>query len=255
MNDLWSVISQLGFDLHPDRIEYMAKKISKISLPSELLNTTFKQGLNVNQQTLIQLKNAWEKEVDISSREISAALKSASVTASNSFVRQGSVEIVWTGPDTGLVPVRHTEQVLKEVIDLAEHRIFIVSFVAYELPSLVRSLQNAISRNVKIDMLLEISNEQGGRVNSDSIKIMKDVIPSADIYVWDKSNNSSLGAVHPKCVVSDGHQAFITSANLTRAAMERNMELGVLIKGGSVPSRLGMHLESLITTGIIKCIS
>lgn len=254
MNDLWSIISQLGFELHPDRIEYMAKKISKISSPSELLNTTFRQGLNVNQQTLIQLKDAWENVPGISSKEISAALKSASVTASNSFVRQGSVELVWTGPETGLVPVRHTEQVLKEVIDLAENRIFIVSFVAYELPSIISSLQNSINRNVKIDMLLEISNEQGGRVNNDSIKIMRDVVPSANIYVWDQSNNSTLGAVHPKCVVSDGSHAFITSANLTRAAMERNMELGVYIKGGRVPERLAMHLEALITTGIItKC--
>ncbi|WCK55156.1 DISARM system phospholipase D-like protein DrmC [Aneurinibacillus sp. Ricciae_BoGa-3] len=256
MNDLWNIISQMGLELHPDRIEYMAKKVAKISSASELLNSSFRRGLNVNPQMLIQLKNAWEKEQGITPREISAALKSASVTASNSVARQGLVELVWTGPDTGLVPVRHTEQVLKEVIDMAVNRVFIVSFVAYELPSIISSLQKAINRNVKIDILLETSNEQGGRVNNDSIKIMRDVVPCANIYVWDQIKNRTLGAVHPKCAVSDGYQAFITSANLTRAAMERNMELGVFIKGGKVPERLAMHLDALIRTGIIiECTS
>jgi len=34
--------------------------------------------------------------------------------------------------------------------------------------------------------------------------------------------------------------------------MERNMELGVLIKGGELPSDLHRHLESLVATGLIE---
>ena len=97
MNDLWNVISNFGFVLHPDRIEYMAKKIADISSPSELLNPRFRQGLNVNPQMLLQLKNAWENTSTISPREVAAALKSASVTSLNSIPRQGVVELVWPG--------------------------------------------------------------------------------------------------------------------------------------------------------------
>ena len=46
--------------------------------------------------------------------------------------------------------------------------------------------------------------------------------------------------------------AYITSANLTAAAMERNMELGVLVKGGNLPIELHQHLEALISTKIIE---
>jgi hypothetical protein len=48
-----------------------------------------------------------------------------------------------------------------------------------------------------------------------------------------------------RCVV-DGARAFITSANLTGHALEKNMEVGVLINGGPVPKTLGDHLQALI---------
>jgi phosphatidylserine/phosphatidylglycerophosphate/cardiolipin synthase-like enzyme len=44
---------------------------------------------------------------------------------------------------------------------------------------------------------------------------------------------------------------FITSANLTTAALERNMELGMLIRGGPVPDKLRQHLAALATTKVI----
>ena len=40
---------------------------------------------------------------------------------------------------------------------------------------------------------------------------------------------------HRHTVTMDGRLAFVTSANLTSVAMERNMELGVLLRGGAVP--------------------
>ena len=58
-------------------------------------------------------------------------------------------------------------------------------------------------------------------------------------------------AVHAKCAVADSKLAFITSANLTTAAMERNMELGMLIRGGSVPQQLRQHLAALVNTKVV----
>ena len=45
--------------------------------------------------------------------------------------------------------------------------------------------------------------------------------------------------------------AFITSANLTSAALDRNMELGVLFRGGLTPKTLRAHLGTLVTTQIV----
>jgi hypothetical protein len=38
------------------------------------------------------------------------------------------------------------------------------------------------------------------------------------------------------------------SANVSDAAMEWNMELGVLLRGGQLPGQLDRHLAALVTT-------
>jgi phosphatidylserine/phosphatidylglycerophosphate/cardiolipin synthase-like enzyme len=143
------------------------------------------------------------------------------------------------------------------VIESAKKRLFMVSFVAYEVTSIGKALKDASERHVRIDVLLESSIERGGKVTTDSVKTMKDVVPSVNVYVWhaathDLHKSSLIGSVHAKCAVSDGELAFITSANLSGAAMERNMELGILVRGGHLPEQLHRHLESLVTTGIVE---
>ena len=93
-------------------------------------------------------------------------------------------------------------------------------------------------------------------VKAVSVKAASDAIAGASIYVWDAASRKVDGeaisaAVHAKCAVADRAVAFITSANLTTAAMERNMELGMLIRGGAVPDRLRQHLAALVATKVI----
>ena len=60
---------------------------------------------------------------------------------------------------------------------------------------------------------------------------------------------------HPRSdlvAVADGNTCFITSANLTGYAMERNMEAGVLITGGQIPRMLNDHLRSLVETRVVN---
>ena len=54
------------------------------------------------------------------------------------------------------------------------------------------------------------------------------------------------GKVHAKVAVADGNIAFISSANLTGHAMEKNMEAGVLMQGGDLPTQLQDHLDGLV---------
>jgi cardiolipin synthase A/B len=87
-------------------------------------------------------------------------------------------------------------------------------------------------------------------VTVDSMGMLKRKIPQVEFYEWDrtKADLSATASVHAKCAVADGNVAFVTSANLSDAAMERNMELGVLLRGGQVPGLLDRHLAALVTT-------
>jgi len=78
-------------------------------------------------------------------------------------------------------------------------------------------------------------------------------LPSAALYVWtDRPAPFAEGRVHAKVAVADGNLAFLTSANLTGHALEKNMEAGIVISGGHIPTGLRAHLHALIDTKIIS---
>jgi phosphatidylserine/phosphatidylglycerophosphate/cardiolipin synthase-like enzyme len=249
LKDLLAIITEFGIELHPDRINILADKIASIDSVEHFSQIRSAFGSNMDKKLVVQFESAWKNNRKISPKEAAIALRSASATAVENEKR-GKMEIVWTGPSTGQVPVRHTEQVLCEVINYAKREIFIVSFVAYNIETVIKSMRDAIGRNVQINFLLESSIKHGGKVSQDSIKMMGLLFPSANIYTWSGNSNSSTehpnGAIHAKCAIADSELAFITSANLTTSAMERNVELGVLIKGGKIPGELNKHLNSLI---------
>ena len=191
----------------------------------------------------------------VSSLEISTGLRAAAYTAGVLGAAE-SIDLVWTGPKSRLIPTRKTEQVICEVIEQASQHLFIVSYVFYKAVSIVAALNEASARGVSIRVLLESSKEHGGAIAGDGLSAMHEAVPDAQLYIWDPVEKSRISgsltaAVHAKCAVADERIAFITSANLTSAAMERNMELGVLVRGGIAPSRLHSHLNALVDAGTI----
>jgi cardiolipin synthase A/B len=167
--------------------------------------------------------------------------------------RELSVELVWTGPTTRFVPTRRTEQVLLDLIASANKDFFLVSFVAYDVPSVVAALNDAASRGVRLRILLEASTSHGGTLNYDPAATMRSRVPSAELFTWkEKPEPFADGKVHAKVAVVDGVRAFITSANLTGHALEKNMEAGVLINGGSLPRTLCDHLQALVDVRIVE---
>jgi len=258
LKDLLDIIAELGIELHPDKINNIADKIAELDAIEHFITLESTFGSNINKSIITQFDTAWKNNEKISPREIAIALKSASVTAVENEKR-GRTEIVWTGPSAGHVPIRHTEQVLCEIINYAKRDIILVSYVAYKIDSVIKAMRNAIGRNVQITFILESSVEHGGKVNQDSIRMLGSLFPSANIYSWSdklKSNaEQPQGAIHAKCAVADSELAFISSANLTTAAMERNIELGVLIRGGKIPIEINKHFNSLINENIFKKVS
>ncbi len=48
--------------------------------------------------------------------------------------------------------------------------------------------------------------------------------------------------MHAKVLIVDRRTALVGSANLTGPALERNLECGLLVSGGPVPTLLADHL-------------
>lgn len=163
------------------------------------------------------------------------------------------VELVLTGPSSELVATRKTEQALLQVIQAAKSKLFMTSFVAYEVSSIIAALNKVMDYGVELSMLLESDVKDGRGLRIDMIGKMRTALPGARIYFWaDKPAEFIGGKVHAKVAVADERLCFISSANLTGHAMEKNMEAGVLVDGGPLPIKLHRHLEALVTTNQLK---
>lgn len=250
MDDLLDAIAALSSLISSEKIRAIAENISHIDDNKSMARLYNVVNTPVAVTIVKQLTMAWQK-TSVSSSELAAMLLTASHVYSRATSEQ-STELVWTGPTTPFVSARRTEQALLQVISTAERTLFITSFVAYDVSTIVKALNAANERGVIISILLELSQEKGGSLNFDTIEKMRMQVPSAKLYVWhNKDNQYYGGCVHAKVAVADARECFITSANLTGYAMEKNIEAGVLIYGGSIPRQLNEHLFSLIKTKVI----
>jgi len=245
MSDFWSTLVEAAKGLHMDKLKILADNVSKLDSYNGFSSLVEDFG----NKSLRPLEDSWFSNTNISPKEVSAALMV--VALSKETQASEAIELVWTGPDTSLVPSRDTRQVISQVIASAKNSLFIVSYVLYGVDGVLSSLAEAISRGIEVSVLLESPKSSGGNVSQDGLSELKQAVPHAKLYVWDPNDREVRGSVHAKCVVADDSIAFITSANLTSAALDRNMELGVLFKGGQTPKTLRSHLNALVSTRIV----
>jgi phosphatidylserine/phosphatidylglycerophosphate/cardiolipin synthase-like enzyme len=204
---------------------------------------------------LLQVWQATAREVVPQS--VALALLTAAETDMQRRQAQ-TLELVWTGPDSHLIPLRRTDQVLLQIISEAQTRLTIVSFAVYQVEAIGRALVNAARRGVSIVMCLETPDASEGKVAFDTIKALGDEVRRyAKLYIWPLEQRShspagKFGSLHAKVAIADGRAMFISSANLTEYAMTLNMELGVLVRGGELPKQVEEHFRTLIENGILK---
>ncbi len=250
MQELLKAISALVSIVSSDRVAVLAARVSNLdaSKGGSLIASVQSAPASDALRTLIE---AWRSSTT-DGRTLAAMLLAAS-DAYRLAESSQQVELVWTGPTTELAPARRTEQALIQVIDAARQRLFITSYVAYDIESVARALRSAAERDVQIDFLVEMSSAQGGKVSTDPIANLRKIVPNASFYVWkNKAAAFVNGSVHAKVAVADRTLCFITSANLTGYAMDQNMEAGVLVSGKQLPDQLHRHLEALVVTGVVE---
>ena len=60
------------------------------------------------------------------------------------------------------------------------------------------------------------------------------------------------GVLHAKAMVVDDELAFLTSANLTEAALDRNIEMGVLLRDRAFAATVVAHFRSLVERELLR---
>lgn len=177
------------------------------------------------------------------------------------YRNEQTIDLVWTGPDSHVIPLRRTDQALLQLIDDAQQTLMVVSFAVYKVQSIADALVRAAGRSVSIAICLETPDASEGKIAFDTIKALgKQVSQSASLYIWPndqrpRSPDGKHGSLHAKVAIADSHEMLISSANLTEYAMTLNMEMGVLIRGGELPTKTQQHFEQLIQIKSLLCIN
>ncbi len=200
----------------------------------------------------------WQREAsDLSAYVVAVALHTAATSAQKHHDAQ-SVELVWTGPDTGGVPFRRTEQAILQVLDSARERLLLVSYAVYAIPNIQGAVVRAAKRGVRITVVVEPPSTADVENEYSTLRALgSDVAACSRVYYWPKEKrkqdrSGKVGILHVKCAVADGTWLFLSSANLTEYAFTINMELGTLIRGGQLPAQVETNFAALITQGVLQ---
>ena len=113
------------------------------------------------------------------------------------------------------------------------------------MASVIAVLDAAVARGVKVSLILESpENLGGGRAHAHA---------KYRAYHWPLVHRDPPDAkLHAKAVIIDNRDVLLTSANMTNAAYDKNIELGLLCRGGGTASRVQKHFDALIARGVLR---
>jgi len=145
--------------------------------------------------------------------------------------------LVWTSPIKFHEKIDQTQPVFEEMINNSRYSI---TFVGYAMDEKNLTIFDAIKkaakeRSVHVKIIFDTANKERimGKVTKSPKNIIEkiwgDIVHFPEIYTYeDKKGRSSL---HAKFLVIDSEEIFVTSANMTGRAMNRNLEMGIRHKG------------------------
>lgn len=175
--------------------------------------------------------------------------------------------LVWSAGD--IVGMRSTGMVVEELIARAERSIFVCTY-SFNGPSgedhpLFTPLQRRLSETPGLKARIILGKVSGyndsrpwTKVRDDAAKGVRKHWPMApfpEIYIpgpQGHEDEPGAGVVHAKLVVRDGAEVLLTSANLTSAAMDSNVEAGVLVRTPAMARVVLSQFDGLIQRGMLR---
>jgi cardiolipin synthase len=177
-----------------------------------------------------------------------AGLLAGAAAAVQRARKRQSLDVVWTGPESGIATSRLTAAAVTGLIGQAQRDILLVSYATHPEPDLGAALTAAAARGVTITLLAERHADNPSYVGADTPFV---ALPAIRLH-WPASQRPRGAALHAKIIVVDEETALVGSANLTSRAMENNLECGILIRGGPVPKAIRDHIVGLQSRGYLR---
>ena len=170
----------------------------------------------------------------------------------------GRPDLVWSGPEVEGVPARDTRRVYEELFSSARQSLWAVSYAYFDGPRVFDLLAKRMEAIPALRVTLLLNIDRGRRDTSSRADVVRRFADRFWGNDWPGSTRPRVfydprsvdpdtpGVLHAKAVVADDERVFVTSANFTGAALDHNIELGLLLRDRPLALSVVKHLQGLI---------
>ena len=170
-----------------------------------------------------------------------------------------SAELVWTGPEASASRSRDTSVVVEQLFANAQRQVIVSSFVVRQGAVIFMPLAARMDQmpTLRVRLFLDVARDWKDTRNESEL-LREFAAEFAAQWPWPKrpelyydprtvsGDKAERATWHAKCVLVDDDVAFVTSANFTEWAQQRNVEAGVLLRNRHFAAQLRQQFEGLI---------
>lgn len=179
------------------------------------------------------------------------------------------VQLVWSPPDLDTVDARDTAVVVQELFRQARRSVLICTY-ALDQKKKAEALFGELAARMDADASLAVrifANIQRKYMDeTPSAALIRDFATQVRANIWPgqrlpevfydprslETQGEKRAVFHAKAVVVDRRWTFLTSANFTEAAQERNIEAGVVVDDARLAERVERQLDQFVESGILQ---
>ncbi len=171
------------------------------------------------------------------------------------------VEVVATGPQVSGVANRDTAVVVSDLFRRAEESVLVAGYAVYQGQKVFQALAERMLERpeLRVRMYLDIQRKPGDTTIEAALVerfchgFRKTQWPAhvrlPEVYFDPRSvamDRAKAATLHAKYVVVDRQEVFVSSANFTEAAQQKNIELGLLLSSDRIGERITQFFERLV---------
>jgi phosphatidylserine/phosphatidylglycerophosphate/cardiolipin synthase-like enzyme len=176
------------------------------------------------------------------------------------------LELVTTGPEVAGIANRDTSVVVRDLFTNARESVLLAGYAIYQGQRVFQALADRMLAvpALKVRLFLDIQRAAGD--TSEPAELMMRFAdrfrsqqwpkerPMPEVYFDPRSlepDPRERACLHAKCVVVDRQTVFVSSANFTEAAQRRNLEIGLLIRSGSLANQITGYFNELLARDML----
>ncbi len=175
-------------------------------------------------------------------------------------------DLVVSGPDVPGVPTGDTYAVVQSLFQQAESEIVLAGYAFHNGKLLFERLaeQKKTRPRLRIIFHVDVPRRAGDTTTDDAIvlRYAKEFRerhwpwePFPEVYFDPRAlqtDSHIRASLHAKVVIVDRTKLFLTSANFTEAAQQRNIEMGLLSRAPHLAQQVAAYFEGLRHTGQLR---